>query len=85
MPPRRLDRLQEREFVLVQRSAGWGPAEQGLLVEILCGVVADRHDDFDLDAFTAQCLPEQQVVGGPVVERPVGPMSLIERTRPLTN
>ncbi len=73
MPPRRSDRLQERAFVLVQAGAVRRPAEQGLLVESPRGVVADRRDDLDLEAVEAQRLPEEQVVGGPVAERPVGP------------
>ena len=77
MPPRRLDRLKERAFVLVQASTGRSPAEQGVLVEVLGAVVADRHDHFDLDAVDAQRLPEEQVIGSPVVERPAGSVARV--------
>ena len=77
MAPRRLDRLQERAFVLVQAGAGRRPARQGQPVEVLGVVVADRHDDFDRDAVEAQRLPEEPVAGGPVVERPGGSVARV--------
>ena len=76
-PAHLLDRVQKRAFVLVQGKGSGGLAIQCFLVEILRGFVADRHDDLDFDAVGAQFLPEEFVVGGPVAERPVGPMAWI--------